>query len=337
MLILSRTPLRISFFGGGTDYLPYYQHHPGAVLGTTIDHYTYITVKTLPAGLFPHRMKLTYSRTELVQAIADIQHPSIRETLRYMDWEDPLEIHIFADLPARSGLGSSSSFTVGFLHALYALQGETPSKQLLADTACYIEQQCIQENVGSQDQFHAAFGGLNRIDFSQEGITVHPIACPAKATFCDHLMLFFTGLTRHASEVVAEQVQKTATRANDPLLGFLYQSVDLAQHILEQPSPCWQTLGELFDESWQRKKLLSSQVSSSHLDEIYSKAKQAGAYGGKLCGAGQGGFFLFLVPPEKQPAVTAALTPLPQVPFRFEEEGSSLIYQKCDAPVVSCS
>lgn len=330
MLILSRTPVRISFFGGGTDYLSYYQNHPGAVLGTTINHYTYITVKTLSPGLFPHRMKLTYSRTELIQAIDEIQHPSIRETLRHMDWESPLEMHIFADLPARSGLGSSSSFTVGLLHALYQLRGVHPSKKELAERACYIEQQCIRENVGSQDQFHAAFGGFNRMEFSTQEIVVRPVACTphVQDAFSAQLMLFFTGLTRHASEVVAEQIENTATRKNDSLLEFLYQSVGWAETMLQAEQPDWKGLGALLDESWQRKKGLSSQVSSSTLDNLYSRAKEAGAYGGKLCGAGQGGFFLFLVPPESQAAVRSALAPLPQVPFCFENEGSTIIYQK---------
>ena len=272
MLIISRTPVRISFFGGGTDYPAYYHYHPGAVLGTTIDHYTYISIKTFKSRFFDHNIRIAYSRTELVNAIDEIQHPSIREALRYHKLPDNLDIHIFSDLPARTGLGSSSSFTVGFVNALYALQGKEISKEVLAQEACYIEQEMIRENVGSQDQLHAAYGGLNLIEFSQNQMVVNPIEVDS-GLLEEHLMMFFTGQTRHASEIVKEQIEKT--KENTTSLTAMYTLVFEGKKALEENNI--ELFGQLMERSWDLKKQLSSQVSNQLIDEAYAKAKSAGA------------------------------------------------------------
>lgn len=330
MLIISRTPVRLSFFGGGTDYKPYYLEHGGAVLGTTIDHYTYISIKTLESAFFEHNIRIAYSKTELVKAIDEIMHPSIREGLKFLGVDGNLDIHIFSDLPARTGLGSSSSFTVGFLNALYAMQGARVAKQRLAEEACHVEQDLILENVGSQDQFHAAFGGLNVIEFSSSHIHVRPlIIAPEKKIGLEaHLMLFFTGLTRHASEIVKEQLEKTKTKQNDPLLKEMHKNVAVAEKIILESSDMERDLGKLLHENWLLKRKLSNKISNEAIDAMYQKALTAGAYGGKLCGAGNGGFLALLVPPDKQEAVRQALHPLNEVSCRFENSGSSIIYMK---------
>lgn len=332
MLIISRTPVRISFFGGGTDYPAFYQEHAGAVLGTTIDKYTYISVKSHKSSFFDHRIRIAYSKTELVSLIEEIQHPSIRESLRHQKMEGNLDIHIFSDLPARTGLGSSSSFTVGFLNALYALRGQKVSKQRLAEEACHVEQNLIRENVGSQDQFHAAFGGFNLIEFKNGQAQVRPLVMTRekKDLLETHLLVFFTGMTRHASEVVKEQIEKTVKRQNDTflqeMLALVYKAEELMVSAPLEKMP--RAFGELLHESWELKKQLSSHISNPLIDEAYSKAKRSGAFGGKLCGAGSGGFLAFIVPPECQHAVREALNGMQEVSFHFENEGSSIIYMK---------
>lgn len=258
----------------------------------------------------------------MVNAIAEIQHPSIRETLRFHHIPDNLDIHIFSDLPARTGLGSSSSFTVGFINALYALQSKQVSKGRLGEEACYVEQQMIKENVGSQDQLHAAYGGLNLIQFSNSS----PKVTPVQVNDClleGHLMMFFTGQTRHASEVVKEQMNKTED--NSAYLSHMHDLVFEGKRALEEGN--MEQFGLLMGKSWNLKKQLSSKVSNPSIDKAYSAAMEAGAFGGKLCGAGNGGFLLFAVPPEKQEAVRAALG-LQEVRVRLENEGSKIIYQK---------
>jgi D-glycero-alpha-D-manno-heptose-7-phosphate kinase len=328
---ISRTPVRISFFGGGSDYPGYYQRHPGAILGTTINKYTYVSVNTL-SDFFDHKIRIGYSKTELVKEIEEIEHPSIRECLRFLDERSNLDIHIFSDLPARTGLGSSSSFTVGFLNALYALKGMRMSKQKLAETACYVEQQLIQENVGSQDQFHSSFGGFNIMEFSQTGIRVRPvIITPEKIRFLEsHLMVFYTGLTRHASEIVKEQVQKTAQKTNDPYLHQMVELVYEAEEIITHASKEEMVvkLGSLLDKGWELKKQLSNQITNSIIDNAYALAKNAGAYGGKLCGAGSGGFLALLVKPALHDQVKQALQGFLQVDLRFESTGSTIIYMQ---------
>jgi D-glycero-alpha-D-manno-heptose-7-phosphate kinase len=332
MLIISRTPVRISFFGGGTDYPAFYQENPGAVLGTTIDQYTYISVKTLQSSFFDHSIRVAYSKTELVSRREEIQHPSVRESLKFKEIEGNLDIHIFSDLPARTGLGSSSSFTVGFLNALYALQGKKVSKQRLAEEACHVEQNLIQENVGSQDQFHAAFGGFNVIEFGPSSTQVRPVVLSRekKEVLQDHLLIFFTGMTRFASEIVKEQVDKTKTRQNDLFLKEMHEMVYAAEEMMVSSSAdqMARMFGELLHESWELKKRLSSKISNPALDDAYAAAKKAGAYGGKLCGAGSGGFLAFIVPPPLQSKVREALKGMQEVSFRFENEGSTIIYMK---------
>lgn len=330
MMIISRTPVRISFFGGGTDYPDYYLKNGGIVLGTTINKYTYVSVNTL-SPFFDHKIRIGYSKTELVKKIDEIDHPSIRECLKFHQIEDNLDIHIFSDLPAKTGLGSSSSFTVGFLNALYALKGKKIPKQKLAEEACFIEQQRIQENVGSQDQFHAAFGGMNIIQFSQSGIKTRPVIITKEKlqSLQDHLMIFYTGITRFASQVVKEQIEKTKKQSNDLYLKKMYDMPFQAEDIISTYNSdiMIEKLGTLLDQSWQLKKKLSSQISNDFIDSLYEKAKKEGAFGGKLCGAGSGGFLALFASKEKQAKIKASLNLL-QVDFNFENEGSTIIYMK---------
>lgn len=331
MLIISRTPVRISFFGGGTDYPEFYCRHGGAVLGTTIDKYTHVSVST-PGNYFDHKIRISYSKTELVKQFDEIEHPSIRECLKFKEFPGNLDIHIFSDLPAKTGLGSSSSFTVGFLHALYALRGQKVSKQRLAEEACHIEQRLIRENVGSQDQFHAAHGGLNIIEFKEENTQIRPVVVSSAKLgyFEQHLMMFYTGLTRHASEILKEQMARTESRHNDAYLLRMRDMVVEAENLFahEDKDVLVASLGQLLDEGWQLKKQLSSKITNPIIDQGYESAKRAGAYGGKLCGAGSGGFLALLVPPEKQQAVREALPGMMAVPIRFENAGSTIIYMK---------
>lgn len=328
-MIISKTPVRFSLFGGGTDYREYFERNGGAVLGTTINKYTYVSVNRL-SDFFEYKIRVGYSRSELVNHVKDILHPSVRETLNYKGINGNLDIHIFADLPARTGLGSSSSFTVGFLNALYALEGTIVSKQKLAEEAIYIEQQLIKENVGCQDQVHAAFGGLNLIEFNKLGFSVRPVVISGEKyeRLNASVMVFYTGLTRYASEVVGEQIKNIKNRSKDAYLQKMYDMVFEAEKIISESSgeTTVQNLGSLLHESWLLKKNLSDRVSNGYIDELYDKAIRAGAYGGKLAGAGSGGFLFFLVPMDKQPNIKSALAGSLQVDVRFENEGSKIIY-----------
>lgn len=332
MHVISRTPLRISFFGGGTDYSGYFEREEGAILGTTIDHYTYVSIKTFESAFFDHAIRVSYSKSELVKSVDEIEHPSVRHSLKYEGIDGNLDIHIFSDLPAKTGLGSSSSFTVGFLNALKALRGTKISKQKLAEEACFVEQKLIKENVGSQDQFHASFGGFNVMNFRSDSITVRPLIFPrAKREFLqEHLLVFYTGLTRYASEVVKEQMIKTEKGENDSYLKEMYRLVGEGEKILTHSDgeAMVEGFGKLLHTSWQIKKQLATTISNPFIDEAYGVALESGAFGGKLCGAGSGGFLAFFVPKEKQSAVRGALKPLPEVKFRFEPEGSTIIYMK---------
>lgn len=331
MLIVSRTPVRISLFGGGTDYPAYYMRKRGAVVGGAINKYTHISLST-PQPFFAHKYRIAYSKTELVSDLNEIEHPSVRECLKEKQIDAHLDVHIFSDLPARTGLGSSSSFTVGFLNSLHALEGKRVGQDVLAEQACFIEQQRIKENVGSQDQFHAAIGGLNIFSFSEQGIDVRPllISKEKRALLEGSLLLFFTGITRFASEVVKEQVKRTHSLDNDAYLDEMLRLVfDFEKVVVEQSGDeMLQSIGKMLDESWRMKKQLSSKVSKTEIDALYEKALEAGAYGGKLCGAGGGGFLLLLVPSDKQPQVRAAMGGALEVPFSFEDEGSKIIYMK---------
>jgi len=334
MLIISRTPVRISLFGGGTDYPDYFSRKKGAVLGTTIKQFIYVSINQMlqMGSFFDHKIRVGYSKTELVQNILEIAHPSVRECLKHHKFDANLDIHIFSDLPAKTGLGSSSSFTVGFLNALYAIKGLRISKQKLAEEACLIEQTKIKEHVGSQDQFHAAHGGLNIIEFTQDEIKLRPVLVSKekKKLFQDSVMVFYTGLTRFASEVAKEQIDKTKTLSNDIYLEKMHDMVFEAEKIFAtcESNEMIQQLGSLLHTSWLLKKKLSKKISTALIDKYYETAIEAGAIGGKLCGAGSGGFLAMIVPTEKQPKVRNALKNLLEVPFQIEPDGSTIIYMK---------
>ncbi len=332
-MIISRTPFRVSFFGGGTDYPAWFNAHPGAVLATTIDKYCYITARYLPP-FFEHRSRITYSKMEHVQGIDDIDHPAVRETLRFLDIHKGVEIHHDGDLPARAGLGSSSAFTVGLLHAFYALKGVMPSKDRLALDAIHVEQDMIRENVGCQDQVLAAHGGFNHIEFSGaqaprvRRVTVSP---ENLALLQDHMMLFFTGLSRTASQIAAQQIENIPNRRKE--LTAMHAMVAAALDCLNAAD--FTGFGRLLDESWRIKRTLSDKITTPRIDDIYAAAMKAGALGGKLLGAGGGGFILVYADPEKKPAVRRALEDLLEIPFRFEALGSQIIFYQPNSGVVA--
>ncbi len=324
-MIISRTPFRISFFGGGTDYPVWYRENGGAVLATTIDKYCYISCRYLPP-FFEHKHRIVYSQAELVKEIEEIRHPAVRETLKFAKIAEGIEIHHDGDLPARAGLGSSSSFTVGLLHALYALKGLMPSKMQLAKEAIHIEQDIINENVGSQDQVLAAFGGFNRISFSGECcIDIKPVMVKPERleSLQNHLMLVFSGFSRTASEIAGEQIKQTPSKKQE--LKEMHQMVDEAINIVSGDGDISE-FGKLLHESWQLKRSLTNKISSPYTDFLYEKALGAGAVGGKVIGAGGGGFMLFFVKPEFQTKVREALGGLLHVPIRFESMGSQIIF-----------
>lgn len=323
-MIISRTPFRISFFGGGTDFPSWYKKNGGSVISTTIDKYCYISCRRLPP-FFEYKHRIVYSRYEHVNEVDEIVHPAVRETFRFMNISEGLEIHHDADIPARSGLGSSSSFTVGLLHALYAFHGKMITKKRLALEAIYIEQEMIKENVGSQDQVAVAFGGFNRIGFyGNHDIEVIPIMMDRRRliTFQDHFMLFFTGFSRSASKIEEEKIKRINKRKNE--LRVLQNMVDEAVKILNGRN--FMDFGKLMHESWMLKKRLASNVSNNFIDHIYEIAIKNGAIGGKILGAGGGGFILFFVRPEDRKSLKEALGFLLHVPFRFESSGSQIIY-----------
>ncbi len=325
-MIISRTPFRISFFGGGTDYPVWYEKNKGAVIAATIDKYCYITVRYLPP-FFDYNFRIRYTHREETNKISEIKHPSVRECLSFLKFKRGVEIQHNGDLPARIGIGSSSAFTVGLLHALYALQGKMVTKRQLALNAIHVEQERIKENVGSQDQTGAAFGGLNRIDFdSEHTIQVKPITIHSQKVknFQDHLMLFFTGFSRTASEIAGEQIKKIPKKGKE--LQRIYEMVDEATSILNGSSSNITDFGRLLHETWVIKRSLTHKITTPTIDEIYETALKAGALGGKLLGAGGGGCILFFVEPEKQDKVKEKLKNLLYIPFRFENLGSQIIY-----------
>lgn len=324
-MIISRTPYRVSFFGGGTDYPVWYKENGGAVLSTTINKFCYITCRHLPP-FFEHKSRIIWSKMEYVKDTSEIQHPAVRACLEYMQIDDGIEIHHDGDLPARTGMGSSSAFTVGLLHALYALRGQMPTKRQLALNAIYLEQTAMKENVGSQDQMEVAFGGLNLIEFANnENINVRPVTVrPARLELLqDHLMLFFTGFSRNASEIAGEQIKKTPHKRKE--LKAMHDMVYEALEILNGEKDIL-NFGKLLDKSWKLKKSLSGKISNNGIDDMYSAAQKAGACGGKLLGAGGGGFMLIFAAPETHPKIRSRLKGLLHVPFRFENLGSQIIF-----------
>lgn len=324
-MIIGRTPFRISFFGGGTDYPVWYKENTGSVLASTINKYCYITCRYLPP-FFEHKSRIIYSKKEEVKDVSEIRHPSVRECLRYMDITKGVEIHHDGDLPARTGLGSSSAFTVGLLNTLYALKGSMPTKRQLALDAIHLEQNAMKENVGSQDQVAAAFGGFNLVDFGgAEHIRVQPVTLSPERLnlFQDHQMLFYTGLSRSASRIAAAQIKKTPHKKKE--LKEMHQMVKGALEILTG-SEGFHKFGRLLHENWKIKRDLTSKISTDHIDEIYEEALRAGAWGGKLLGAGGGGFMLIFAKPERHPKIKKRLKHLLHVPFRFENLGSQIIF-----------
>ena len=325
-MIISRTPFRISFFGGGTDYPAWYRENGGAVLSTAINKYCYITCRYLPPFHdFKHLIR--YYKREEAQTVEEIQHPSVRECLKFLEFSDGVDIVHHADLPARSGLGSSSTFTIGLLHALYALKHEMPTKRQLAITAIRIEQDHIGENVGSQDQTAAAFGGLNKIEFGgPHEISVRPLVMRPERfeRLQQHVMLFFTGFSRTASEVAKDQIAQIPHKK--PNLRQMMQMVDEAESLLLSKEDRLEDFGKLLHQQWLLKREMSSRISTTEIDQIYDTGMNAGALGGKLLGAGGGGFILLFVRPEQQEGVKRALGDLLYVPSRFDTLGSQIIY-----------
>lgn len=333
-MIISRTPHRISFFGGGTDYPDYYLKHCGKVLGSCVDKYCYLSVRRLPP-FFDHKHRIVYSKIENVSDLNTIAHPSVRETLKYFKIDFGMSIHHDGDIPARSGMGSSSAFTVGLIHSLYALQGRIASKEDLTRESIYIEQELIRENVGSQDQTFAAHGGLNVINFFSNGkIVVEPIIInPDRLVeFEKSLVLIYTGISRIASEVAGDKIKNIPK--NEKNLSQMKGMVDEAYDILVSDGRDIRDFGQLMNESWLLKKTLSTRVSNPEIDTLYDRAMSNGAIGGKLLGAGGGGFMVFFVERQRQEGFKQALNDYLHVPFNFDFEGSKIIvYQPQRRPL----
>jgi D-glycero-alpha-D-manno-heptose-7-phosphate kinase len=326
-MIISKTPVRISFFGGGTDYPDHYKQHGGAVLSTTIDKYIFITVKSLE-GLLEYKYRIAYSTLELCNNVEEIQHPVVKACIKFLDIKEGLEVNIISDLPARTGIGSSSSFTVGLLNALYALKGKMVSKEQLANEAIHIEQVILNERVGVQDQCAAAYGSLNQMTFEASGrISVNPVIVSdqRKGELQKKLIMFYTGVSRYAHQVLEEQIQKTKENKITPDLNRIKQMVDEGLDIVCNGKDL-KKFGELMHEGWMTKKGLSSAVSNTFLDDIYERARKAGAIGGKLLGAGGGGFFVFYVEEAQRADVRNALAELPEISFKFENDGTRIIF-----------
>ncbi len=323
-MIITRTPFRVSFFGGGTDYPVWYRENGGAVLSTTINKYCYINCRYLPP-FFNMKHLIRYSVREERNSTQEIVHPSVRACLEYLNIEKGVEMVHTSDIPARSGIGSSSSFTVGLLNALYALKGQMVTKRQLGREAIHVEQNIIQENVGSQDQVSVAFGGFNKIEFGSETeFYVYPMTISGDKlnSLQDHLMLFFTGFSRNASDIAHEQIKNTPKKAIE--LKTMHQMVDQAVDILNSNGDI-KEFGSLLHESWLLKKDLTQYITTGKIDEMYDAARRAGAIGGKLLGAGGGGFMLLFVPPEKRDDVKNILKDILYVPFRFENLGTQVI------------
>ncbi len=325
-MIISRTPFRISFFGGGTDYAPWYQENGGCVLSTTINHYCYITVRYLPP-FFPEKSRIVWSQIESVLSHGDIQHASVREVLKHLNIDHGVEIHHTGDLPARSGLGSSSTFTVGLLNALHGLKDRMTNKYDLAKEAIYIEREVLKENVGIQDQIAASYGGFNKTTISPDGdFSVQPVMLPASRL--DKLqrrcLLFFTGVSRTASDIASEQIKSQERGEKKAELKEMQSLVDDALRLLHNGS--LDDFGKLLHESWKIKRTLAKNISPAFVDDIYERALKAGAQGGKLLGAGGGGFILIFARLEDHGRILEELKELLWVPFKFENAGSGIIF-----------
>jgi D-glycero-alpha-D-manno-heptose-7-phosphate kinase len=324
-MIITRTPLRVSFFGGGTDYPIWYREFGGAVLSTAIDKCCYLTVRRLPP-FFDYHSRISYSKVENVNQNSAIEHASVRGCLQYMGIEEGVEIHHVADLPARTGLGTSSAFTVGLLQGLYALRDQMRDKHALASDAIHVERDVLKEAVGAQDQISAAYGGFNRINFNaDDSFEVKQVIISRErlALLQQHFALYFTGFARTASEVAKEQVRVTPNRKRE--LESMFQMVDEAEAIVSNPNRSLDEFGHLLHDTWQIKRTLTKNITNTSLDEIYDAGRSAGALGGKLLGAGGGGFMLFFVPPERRKELRTRLKNLLCIPFGFSNRGSHVV------------
>ena len=330
MFSVVRTPLRVSLFGGGTDYPAYFQRHGGSVLGFAIDKYIYISA--LPLGsATDYRYRLSYSRVEMANAPDAIEHPVVRALFCHYGWTQPLDLSAQSDLPAASGLGSSSAFTVTLVNLLSHLQGVPRTRMELAREAIHVEQVLLRENVGVQDQLHTCFGGINRFDLREDCFGITPINMSGRAlsVFTRSLVLVYTGIKRRATDIVAEQIRNTAAKTLDAPLADLARLVDEAQAILECPGEPERSAAEiarLLDQSWQIKKKLSSGITSSEINDLYDLCRRHGALGGKLCGAGGGGFLLMVVPPDRRAAFKAAIGAQRCIDFTIDFQGTTVLY-----------
>ena len=329
-MIISQTPFRMSFFGGGTDYPAWFREHGGAVLSVTLDRYCYMTCRWLPP-FFDHRSRIVWSQIETVNDHAEISHPAVAATLKHLDITRGIELYHNGDLPARAGLGSSSSFTVGLLNVLHTLKGEAVSKEDLAKEAIYVEQELIGENVGIQDQIATAFGGLNHITIAPTGkFEVAPIGLTPErqADLSRHLLLFFTGISRHASRIAKDVIESIPAKQTE--INMLAEMVEQALKILRGNGDL-ADFGRLLHESWQVKRSLTKSLAPTFVGEIYDRARKAGAIGGKLLGAGGGGFMVFVVKPEDHLSVLEALDELLMVPVGFDEHGTRIIFESTES------
>lgn len=323
-MIITKTPFRMSFFGGGTDMEEFFKENGGAVLSTTFDKYCYVTVRHLPR-FFDYSTEIAYSKIERVTDRSDINHPAVREAMKMLDMHE-IRLTYEADLPARSGLGTSSSFAVGMLNAFYALKGKYASKKQLADDAIYLERVLCNEVGGWQDQIAASFGGLNKIVFNSDGYDVLPVIMSPerKRELNENLLMFFTGFTRFSATV--QQANGLNQKEKEKQLLEMASLVDEAEQVLTNKNSSLDEFGRLLDHTWKLKRQTGKAVSTNHIDELYQKGINAGALGGKLLGAGGGGFLVFYVPKEKQAAVKEALKELLYIPFEFENGGTQVIH-----------
>jgi D-glycero-alpha-D-manno-heptose-7-phosphate kinase len=331
MICTTKTPLRVSLFGGGTDYPAYFQRSPGAVIGFAIDKYIYISALKL-GGYVDYKYRLSYSRLEQADTIEAIEHPVVRTLLQHYRWNEPTDFSIMADMPASAGLGSSSAFTVGFINLMSNLLAIPRNRMELAREAIFTEQELLKENVGVQDQLHATFGGINRFDFSGDNYRITPINISGAAlkTLTDCMVLVFTGIKRRATQIVAQQVENTTAKKIDGQLADLLKLVDQAQAVLESRDNVEKLpyhIAEMLHESWVIKKKLAANVTLNEIDELYEFCLASGALGGKLCGAGGGGFLLMVVPPEKRARFEEAVGPRRCVSFQIDPHGTQFFGQ----------
>jgi D-glycero-alpha-D-manno-heptose-7-phosphate kinase len=329
MPFMTRTPLRVSLFGGGTDHPAYFHRAPGAVVGMAIDKHIYISCTRVSTPI-QYRYRVAYSKLEMVDAVTQIEHPVVRAVLTDYGVDEALDISVQSDLPASGGgLGSSSAFTVGFVSLMRAMAGDTPTKLDIATEAIRFERDVLQENVGVQDQFHAAFGGLNRFDFSEGRIRISPVQVSGRTlrALNDSMILIYSGVARRSTDIVATQLAATQSKVIDPDLARLYALVEqCVSHLEAGGADLVEGLGAMLHESWMVKRQLTPHVSSAHIDAVYEAAMGAGALGGKLCGAGGGGFLLMLARPDQQEAVRAVVAPLPVLPIRMDAQGVTVLY-----------